>query len=66
MLDVVESEQLLAKALARGQELRTELKAELDSHPNVGEIRGRGLPVSIEFVADCSRLPLDTEPQTPG
>lgn len=49
---VIEQEDLLSNVLARGQQLRTELRSALDSHPNVGDIRGRGLFVGVEFVQD--------------
>lgn len=50
--EVIERDQLLANVQQRGEQLRHELHAALDQHPNVGDIRGRGLMVGIEFVAD--------------
>jgi adenosylmethionine-8-amino-7-oxononanoate aminotransferase len=56
----IQEDRLLVNVLARGEQLRAELRAALGSHPNLGDIRGRGLFVGIEFVADRqSRQPLD-------
>jgi len=43
---------LLDNVKVRGEQLRTRLREELGDHPNVGDIRGRGLFVGVEFVAD--------------
>ncbi|MBB1629507.1 aspartate aminotransferase family protein [Cupriavidus sp. UME77] len=43
---------LLENVLARGEQLRARLRETLGDHPNVGDIRGRGLFVGVEFVAD--------------
>ncbi|WP_420996763.1 aspartate aminotransferase family protein [Cupriavidus sp. 30B13] len=48
----IAEENLLANVLARGEQLRAGLRAALGGHPNVGDIRGRGLFVGVEFVAD--------------
>ncbi|HRL20582.1 aspartate aminotransferase family protein [Alcaligenes sp. SDU_A2] len=48
----IEQDGLLANVRERGEQLRAELHAALDSHPNVGDIRGRGLFVGIELVQD--------------
>jgi len=49
---VIQEENLLANVLARGEQLRTELRSAFANHPNVGDVRGRGLFVGVEFVAD--------------
>lgn len=49
---VIERDGLLANVLARGQQLRARLHEALGDHPNVGDIRGRGLFTGIELVAD--------------
>ena len=49
---VIEQEQLLDNVLARGEQLRAELRAALADHPNLGDVRGRGLFVGVEFVQD--------------
>ncbi|MCY1192407.1 putative aminotransferase [compost metagenome] len=43
---------LLDNVRVRGEQLRGELRAALGDHPNVGDIRGRGLFVGVELVAD--------------
>jgi adenosylmethionine-8-amino-7-oxononanoate aminotransferase len=48
----IEREQLLPNVWARGEQLRAELRATLGDHPNVGDIRGRGLFVGVELVQD--------------
>ncbi|WP_454725996.1 MULTISPECIES: aspartate aminotransferase family protein [Cupriavidus] len=51
---------LLGNVLARGEQLRAGLRAALGGHANVGDIRGRGLFVGVEFVADrASKATLD-------
>jgi L-2,4-diaminobutyrate transaminase len=51
-LDLIESEGLVENAARMGGLLRAQLEQRLADHPNVGEIRGRGLMLGIEFVAD--------------
>jgi adenosylmethionine-8-amino-7-oxononanoate aminotransferase len=52
VLRVLESESLVEASAAKGARLRDLLEARLANHPNVGQIRGRGLMQGIEFVAD--------------
>jgi adenosylmethionine-8-amino-7-oxononanoate aminotransferase len=49
---VIEEEGLLANCRARGAELKERLQQRLGQHPHVADIRGRGLFVGIELVAD--------------
>ncbi len=57
-IDIIENEKLLDNAVARGEQIMCEL-AQLRDHPLVGDIRGRGLMIGIELVADkASREPL--------
>jgi len=49
---IIERNGLLANVQQRGEQLRQRLRHELGEHPNVGDIRGRGLFVGVEFVAD--------------
>jgi adenosylmethionine-8-amino-7-oxononanoate aminotransferase len=57
---VIERENLLANVQARGEQLRAELREALGDHPNVGDIRGRGLFTGVEFVQDrASKATLD-------
>ncbi len=51
-LDLIESEGLVENAARMGALLRAGLTERLGDHPNVGEIRGRGLMLGVEFVAD--------------
>jgi 4-aminobutyrate--pyruvate transaminase len=48
---IIEDEDLPANAAARGAQLRAGLE-ELRSHPNVGDIRARGLMARVEVVAN--------------
>jgi adenosylmethionine-8-amino-7-oxononanoate aminotransferase len=48
----IERDRLLPNVLARGEQLRQALRVALGDHPNVGDIRGRGLFVGVEFVQD--------------
>lgn len=43
---------LIENSLQVGEVLRAELRARLGDHPNVGEVRGRGLMVGVEIVKD--------------
>jgi|TARA_B100000959_G_scaffold111383_1_gene117462 hypothetical protein len=52
VMGVITEENLLERIRTRGQQLRSGLERALGDHPNVGEIRGRGLFVGIELVAD--------------
>lgn len=62
---VIERDSLLENVRARGEQLRASLRRELGEHPNVGDIRGRGLFVGVEFVADrASKAPLDPSRRT--
>jgi adenosylmethionine-8-amino-7-oxononanoate aminotransferase len=52
VLRLLETESLVEASEAKGVRLRELLDARLAGHPNVGEIRGRGLMVGIELIAD--------------
>jgi len=59
-LAAIDDEDLLDNVMARGKSLREGLRAALGEHPNVGDIRGRGLLIGVEFVADrASKKPFD-------
>ncbi|MBF6990152.1 aspartate aminotransferase family protein [Cupriavidus sp. IK-TO18] len=49
---MIAEDRLLANVLARGEQLRARLREALGDHPNLGDVRGRGLFVGVEFVAD--------------
>jgi hypothetical protein len=55
VLRILESENLVEASAVQGERLLTLLRARLGDHANVGEIRGRGLLVGIELVADRAR-----------
>ena len=56
----VRSENLLANVQRRGSELGQALHQRFASHPHVGDIRGRGLFLAIELVADRgTKTPFD-------
>jgi adenosylmethionine-8-amino-7-oxononanoate aminotransferase len=52
VLRILEAEDLVAAAAAKGEVLLAGLRERLGDHPHVGEIRGRGLLVGVELVAD--------------
>jgi adenosylmethionine-8-amino-7-oxononanoate aminotransferase len=52
VLRILDTESLVGASAAKGHRLRELLDARLADHPNVGEIRGRGLMVGLELVAD--------------
>jgi adenosylmethionine-8-amino-7-oxononanoate aminotransferase len=49
---VIDREKLLPKVARQGRILMEALQARLGQHPQVGDIRGRGLFLGIEFVRD--------------
>lgn len=48
----IDDEDLLANVRERGDQLRSRLRAELADSPYAGDVRGRGLFVGLELVAD--------------
>ena len=59
VLEIVERDGLAARAGAMGQRLRAGLEALRAEHPCIGDVRGRGLLVGLEF-ADTPGLPAAT------
>ncbi len=51
-IQIIEDEDLPANAGTQGAYLLDQLKANLGDHPNVGNIRGKGLMLMVELVAD--------------
>ncbi len=51
---VIQEEHLLDNVKERGEQLRQLLREQFSAHPHVGDVRGRGLFVGIEFVQDRS------------
>jgi len=60
VLRIIEREELVARSAVQGDRLLAELRGRLSDHPNVGEIRGRGLMAGVELVEDReTRTPFD-------
>ncbi|KJZ06386.1 hypothetical protein TW86_19405 [Halomonas sp. S2151] len=58
----VEQRGLLEQVRARGEALRARLQQRFGDHPQVGDIRGRGLFLGLELVADrASKEPFDPD-----
>ncbi len=51
-LDIIEREDLVGNAARAGDMLKARLNADLGDHPLVGDIRGDGLMIGVELVAD--------------
>ena len=61
-MDVSFCQDLPGNALARGEQLMSALKSLQSEHPMIGDVRGKGLMVGIELVADRdSKTPLDPQ-----
>jgi adenosylmethionine-8-amino-7-oxononanoate aminotransferase len=54
VLRILETEHLVEASAVKGEHLLGLLRDRLGDHPNVGEIRGKGLLVGLELVADRS------------
>jgi adenosylmethionine-8-amino-7-oxononanoate aminotransferase len=52
---VIAEDDLIANVRAMGELLEDGLRDRLESHPNVGDIRGRGLFLGVEFLEDRAR-----------
>lgn len=64
-LAVIEREDLLRNVMDQGRNIRKMLHERIGDHSNVGDIRGRGLFIGVEFVADRdSKAPLDATRKT--
>lgn len=60
VLKEIEANDLLANVRAVGDRLKSALEARFGQHPAVGDIRGRGLFIGMELVADKdSKAPFD-------
>ncbi len=58
VLRILETEDLVNASAVKGERLLSLVQERLGDHPNVGQIRGRGLLVGLEVVADrASREP---------
>ena len=59
---VIQRDGLLAQVRSRGAHLDRSLRQRLADHPNIGDIRGRGLFMGIELVADRgTKAPFDPD-----
>ncbi len=57
---VIESRQLLPQVVRLGEQLITRLQDRFGEHPNIGDIRGRGLFQGLELVTDrATKTPFD-------
>jgi 4-aminobutyrate aminotransferase-like enzyme/Ser/Thr protein kinase RdoA (MazF antagonist) len=52
VLDVLEDERLVANAVTVGDSLRSQLRALVERHESIGDVRGRGLMTGVELVHD--------------
>ena len=52
MLDLIEREKFPQQAESKGAKLLAGLRAALGDHPHVGSVRGLGLQIGVEFMAD--------------
>ena len=52
VLQILEDEQLVERAAIMGDRFASMLHGALDDHPNVADVRGRGLMQGVELVAD--------------
>lgn len=60
---IIERENLAEQAAQKGEYLKAELHRALDRHPSIGDIRGAGLFVGLEFVTNKeTRQPMDGGP----
>jgi len=60
VLDTIENENLLDNVRVQGDNFRNMLNNRFGEHPNVGDIRGRGLFWGLEFVVDKeTKAPID-------
>ncbi|KAH8700295.1 pyridoxal phosphate-dependent transferase [Talaromyces proteolyticus] len=65
--NIIKNENLVANVAALGPYLGQLLQKELGDHPNIGDIRGRGLFWGIEFVQDKStKEPFPVQKQLAG
>lgn len=57
---IIRSDDLITRCKSSGKYLEAELRKHLSDHPNVGNVRGRGLFWGVEFVKDkASKEPFD-------
>ncbi len=59
VIAIMATDDIAERSRQTGSALRRQLEAGLSDHPNVREIRGRGLMIGIELTADCGELKSD-------
>ena len=64
VLDIMREEDLVESAKVKGEYLLNRLKDSLAQHPNLGEVRGKGLLVAVELVKDRETLELFPEEES--
>ena len=52
VVNTIEKDNLLENVRTQGDLLMSKLRERLGNHPNVGDVRGRGLFIGVEFVAN--------------
>lgn len=61
-IEIMERENLFEQSVVLGESLKRTLKENLDDHPSVGDIRGKGLLIGIELVENKeTKVPLDVQ-----
>ena len=64
-LKVIDEDGLLGNVKQCGKDIRAGLRDSIGKHPHVGDVRGRGLFIGVEFVADkATKEPLDPAAKT--
>ncbi|MFZ3588741.1 aspartate aminotransferase family protein [Bacillus sp. DJP31] len=61
VIEYIEKKQLLKQAEESGEYLRSELLVLQSKHPLIGDIRGKGLLLGLEFVSTLEKLPFDSK-----
>ncbi|MGA5691456.1 aspartate aminotransferase family protein [Cytobacillus pseudoceanisediminis] len=56
VLNIMEEQDVIRNVNEQGTYILNEFKSRLSGHPNVGDIRGKGLMIAIEFVDDKSSM----------
>ena len=64
VLDIMYEEDLVESAKVKGDYLLNRLQDSLAQHPNLGEVRGKGLLVAVELVKDRETLELFPEEES--
>lgn len=57
VLEVMKEEKLIEKAALRGEYLKERLTSLMEKHPCIGDVRGLGLMVGVEFIRDEKKTP---------